>query len=159
MNNNTAPFWQKKSLTEMTRDEWESLCDHCGKCCLVKLQGEDDSSNENNEESTSIYYTNAVCNLFNKNEGQCSDYANRLERVPSCVRFTQDNLEDLIYMPLSCAYRRLMEGRDLADWHHLISGDKNTIHQQKKSVLGRVVFEDEVDEEELEEHIVTWPLK
>jgi len=151
---NTKPFWQSKSLTEMNRDEWESLCDHCGKCCLLKLQ--DDDANDKEE---SVYYTNVVCNLFDKDDGHCTDYWNREERVPTCIRLTQDNLADLEWMPPSCSYKRVMEGRGLAKWHHLITGDKNTIHEKNQSVLGRVVFENEVDEEDLEEHIVTWPLK
>jgi uncharacterized cysteine cluster protein YcgN (CxxCxxCC family) len=143
-------FWEEKSLTEMSRDEWESLCDHCGKCCLIKLEDED--------EARSVYYTNIVCDLFNQSDASCTDYWHREERVPSCLRLTQDNLEQLEWMPPNCAYRRVMEGRGLADWHHLISGDKNTIHQTGNSVLGKVVFENQVDEEQLEEHIVEWPL-
>ncbi len=148
------PFWEEKTLLEMDRDEWESLCDHCGKCCLVKLEDEE----SNNTEAQSVYYTNVACNLFNKNDGQCTDYSHRKERVASCVRLTQDNLDEIVWLPLSCAYRRIMEGRGLADWHHLVSGDMNTIHQKGYSVLGKVVLENEVAEEELEEHIVEWPL-
>ena len=156
MSSNTTPFWQSKSLTEMNRDEWESLCDHCGKCCLLKLQ--DDDPEDEEDDANSVYYTNVVCNLFDKNDGHCTDYWNRETLVPTCVRLTQDNLADLEWMPPSCSYRRIMEGRGLPNWHHLITGDKNTIHEKNKSVLGRVVFEKEVDEENLEEHIVTWPL-
>lgn len=155
MSSNTEPFWQTKSLTEMNRDEWESLCDHCGKCCLIKLQ--DDETNT--DEAGSVYYTNVVCDLFDKKDGHCTDYWNREERIPSCVRLTQDNLADLEWMPPSCTYRRVLEGRGVPKWHHLITGDKNTIHEKNKSVLGRVVFENDVNEEDLEEHIVTWPLK
>ena len=158
MTSKTKPFWQTKSLTEMDRDEWESLCDHCGKCCLLKLQ-DDDSDEDEQDEANSVYYTNVICNLFDKNDGHCSDYWNREERVPTCIRLTQDNLADLEWMPPSCSYRRIIEGQGLPSWHHLITGDKNTIHEKNKSVLGRVVFENEVDEEDLEEHIVTWPLK
>lgn len=148
------PFWKTKNLSEMTRDEWESLCDHCGKCCLIKLQDEDGE----NDDALSVYYTNIVCDLFDMQTGHCNDYQNRETLVPSCLRLTQDNLDEIEWLPLSCAYRRIMEGRGLADWHHLISGDKNTIHQTGNSVLGRVVFEKNVDEEQLEEHIVEWPL-
>jgi len=152
MNSDVKPFWQTKSLTEMHRDEWESLCDHCGKCCLLKLQDAED-------DEESVYYTNVVCNLFDKDDGHCTDYWNRETLVPSCLRLTQDNLSSLEWMPPSCSYRRIMEGRGLASWHHLITGDKNTIHEKNKSVLGKVVFEKDVNDEELEEHIVTWPLK
>jgi len=144
-------FWKEKKLSEMSREEWESLCDHCGKCCLTKLEDED--------EAGSIYYTNIVCDLFDNSDGSCTDYKNRETLVPTCLRLTQDNLDQIEWLPPSCAYRRVMEGRGLAKWHHLVSGDKNTIHETGNSVLGRVVFENEVNEDELEEHIVTWPLK
>lgn len=148
---NATPFWKEKSLAQMSRDEWESLCDHCGKCCLTKLEDEDDVG--------SVYYTNITCNLFNKSDGSCTDYGNRETLVPTCLRLTQDNLEQIEWLPPSCAYRRIMEGRGLAKWHHLVSGDKSTIHETGNSALGRVVFEKDVDEDMLEEHIVTWPLK
>jgi uncharacterized cysteine cluster protein YcgN (CxxCxxCC family) len=144
-------FWKEKSLTQMSREEWESLCDHCGKCCLMKLEDEDDEG--------SIYYTSIVCDLFNKDDGSCTDYLNREKLVPTCLRLTQDNLEQIEWMPPSCAYRRVIEGRGLAKWHHLVSGDKKSIHETGNSVLDRVVFEKYVDEDDLEEYIVTWPLK
>ena len=150
----TMSFWEEKKLTEMSRDEWESLCDHCGKCCLLKLQDEDSE----NDDAESVYYTDVVCNLFDKKDGHCTDYWNREELVPTCIKLTQDNLDDIEWLPPSCAYRRVLEGRGLADWHHLISGDKNTIHETGNSAIGRVVFEKDVDEDELEEHIVEWPL-
>ncbi len=154
MTNQQKPFWEEKKLTEMNRDEWESLCDHCGKCCLLKLQDEDSE----NDEAESVYYTDVVCNLFDKKDGHCTDYWNREVQVPTCIKLTQDNLDDIEWLPPSCAYRRILEGRGLEDWHHLISGDKNTIHQTGNSAIGRVLFEKDVDEDELEEHIVTWPL-
>lgn len=144
-------FWKDKTLTEMNREEWESLCDHCGKCCLLKLEDDD--------EAQSVYYTNIVCNLFNKNDGTCTDYWNRETLVPSCLRLTQDNLDQIEWLPPSCSYRRIIEGRDLPRWHHLVSGDKKTIHLTGKSVLGKVIFEKDADENILEEHIVEWPLE
>ena len=144
------PFWETKNLTEMTRKEWESLCDHCGKCCLIKLADED--------EAQSVYYTNIVCDLFDMQTGHCTDYWNRETLVPTCLRLTQKNLDQIEWLPLSCAYRRIMEGRGLAEWHHLVSGDQNTIHATGNSVLEKVVFEKDTNEEELEEHIVEWPL-
>ncbi len=144
-------FWNEKKLSEMTREEWESLCDHCGKCCLMKLEDEDDEG--------SVYYTNIICNFFNKDDGSCTDYWNREKLVPTCLRLTQDNLDQIEWLPSSCAYRRIMEGRGLAKWHHLVSGDKNTIHKTGNSVLGRVVFEKDINENDVEEYIVTWPLK
>ena len=100
-----------------------------------------------------------MCDLFDKGSGDCADYDNRQALIPGCVRLTQDNLADLAWMPPSCSYRRIMEGRGLPKWHHLITGDSQSVHHQKKSVLGRVVFEHEIEEDELEEHIITWPLK
>jgi len=145
------PFWQTTSLSQMNNEQWESLCDHCGKCCLLKLQDDEDED--------TIYYTDIVCDLYDKDSGDCADYPNRQTLIPGCVRLTQDNLTTLEWMPPSCSYRRIMEGRGLPKWHHLITGDMNTVHVQKKSVLGRVVFEDEVEDDDLEEHIITWPLK
>lgn len=152
-------FWEEKSLTEMTREEWESLCDHCGKCCLLKLQDED----EEEDEAQSVYYTDIVCKLFNDKNGHCTDYWNREKLVPSCLRLTQDNLDQIAWLPPSCTYRRIMEGRGLADWHHLVSGDKNTIHETGHSVLGKVVLESQVNSKKgedypYEEHVVQWPL-
>jgi len=154
MEASALPFWKTKKLTEMTRKEWESLCDHCGKCCLIKLADEDEAE----DEAQSVYYTNIVCDLFDMQTGHCTDYQNRETLVPTCLRLTQDNLDQIEWLPLSCAYRRIMEGRGLADWHHLVSGDKKTIHQTGNSVLEKVVFEKDINEEELEEHIVEWPL-
>lgn len=157
-------FWKEKTLSEMSRDEWESLCDHCGKCCLMKLENSDpDSEDADNGEEDSVYYTKLVCDLFNQKDGSCTDYWNRETLVPTCLRLTQDNLDQIEWLPPSCAYRRVMEGRDLADWHHLVSGDKNTIHQTGHSVIDKVVFEKDVNTENdeeypYEEHIVDWPL-
>ncbi len=154
MTNQQKPFWEEKKLTEMNREEWESLCDHCGKCCLLKLQDEDSE----NDDTESVYYTDIACKLYNNEEGQCTDYANREVLVPSCIKLTQDNLNDIEWLPPSCAYRRILEGRGLEDWHHLISGYKNTIHETGYSAIGRVVYAKDVNEDELEEHIVEWPL-
>lgn len=148
------PFWEEKTLVEMSRDEWESLCDHCGKCCLLKLQDED----TDNDEAESVYYTDIICDLFNVKEGQCSDYSNRRKRVSTCIKLTQDNLDVIEWLPHSCAYKRVLEGRELEYWHHLISGDVNTIHVTGNSAVGRVVSEKDVNEDAIEEHIVEWPL-
>jgi uncharacterized cysteine cluster protein YcgN (CxxCxxCC family) len=153
------PFWKTKPLTKMSHEEWESLCDHCGKCCLLKLQDDEADAIE----PDTVYYTNIVCNLFDKQSGHCTDYSNRETRVPTCLRLTQQNLDHINWLPPSCAYRRIMEGQGLPDWHHLVSGDKNTIHETGHSVLGKVIFEKDVDEDALnndyEEHIVEWPLQ
>ena len=113
-------FWEEKSLAEMSRDEWEALCDGCGQCCIVLLEDEDGPQGTYLE-------TKACCRLFDPAKRACSDYDNRLKRVPSCVKVTPDNAATLGWMPKSCAYRRLAEGRGLADWHPLLSGRRESV--------------------------------
>lgn len=149
-NQESSPWWENKKLSEISRDEWESLCDHCGKCCLIKLEDEEDGQ---------VYYTNVICDLFKNENCHCSDYWNREALVPTCIRLTQDNLEHINWMPPSCAYRRIQDEQGLPDWHHLVSGDKNTIHKVGKSVKNRTIFEKEIiNEQDYEEHVVEWPL-
>jgi len=144
------PWWEAKPLTAMNHEEWESLCDHCAKCCLNKLEDEDDGV---------VYYTDVACDLLSANDCRCSDYANRQWRVPDCVRLTPDNLDDLYWMPPSCAYRLLHEGKPLPYWHHLVSGSKTTVQSEGQSVAGRFVYSKNVNEDEWEERIVEWPLE
>jgi uncharacterized cysteine cluster protein YcgN (CxxCxxCC family) len=142
-------FWKTKTLEEMTDAEWESLCDGCGRCCLEKLEDEDTGR---------IYYTHVACRLFDAERCACSDYANRSQKVADCVRLTPDNVRTLNWLPPSCAYRLVAEGRDLYWWHPLVSGDPNTVHEAGVSVRGRVVgSETEIAVDELEHHIVRWP--
>lgn len=143
----TPPWWEVKKLGEMNESEWESICDHCAKCCLLKLQDED---------SGDVYYTDVVCDLMDSEDCSCTHYMERRSLVPECIKLTQENLAEIEWMPLSCAYRRLMEGRGLADWHPLVSGDKSSVHHAGYSVLGRFVYEKDVDD--IEERIVEWPL-
>ncbi len=146
------PFWERKTLTEMDRDEWEALCDGCGKCCLVKLQDADLPVN-----TPEVDYTDVACRLLDCEACRCTDYPNRREKVPDCVVLSPDNIAMLKWMPASCAYRRLSEGRGLPDWHPLITGDPESVHRARISVRGRVVPEGEVDDEDLPDHIVDWP--
>jgi uncharacterized cysteine cluster protein YcgN (CxxCxxCC family) len=149
-NQKIDPWWDNKKLSEMSRDEWESLCDHCGKCCLIKLEDEEDGQ---------VYYTDVVCDLFQNENCHCGDYWNRETLVPSCIRLTQDNLDSIHWMPPSCAYRRIQDEQGLPEWHHLVSGDKKTIHTAGQSVKNRTIFEKEiVNEQDYEEHVVEWPL-
>lgn len=135
----------------MTHAEWESLCDGCGKCCLHKLIDEDDAQEV-------IQYTDVSCRLLDTKTGLCSDYANRKEHVPDCVVITPDNVNELDYMPTSCAYRRLAEGRGIPSWHPLNhNGSRGPMLAAGMSAAGLVESEDYV-EEELELRIVTWPL-
>ena len=142
------PFWRRKSLAEMTPEEWESLCDGCGKCCLVKLEDAD---------SGAIHHTDVSCHLLDLGSCRCGDYARREEIVEDCVVLTPETVGDLSWMPSTCAYRLLAEGKDLAWWHPLVSGDPESVHRAGISVRGRAVTEARVPDAELEDHIVTWP--
>jgi uncharacterized protein len=145
------PFWKRKSLDEMTNLEWESLCDGCGKCCLNKLE---------EEVTDRTYYTNVGCRLLDGETCRCRDYANRQEQVDDCVRLTPKNLKTITWLPPSCAYVLLAEGKDLYWWHPLVSGDPETVHAAGVSVRGRVyASEVNVPDSELEDYIVSWPLK
>ena len=114
----------------MSPSEWESLCDGCGKCCCIRMEDED---------TADIYVTNVVCKLFNSATCQCSDYTNRSARVPDCVQVTPENSGQLKWMPRTCSYRLLAEGKDLPEYHHLVTGDKNTIHERGMSVQDAVI--------------------
>ena len=142
-----SQYWQHKSLADMSQQEWEALCDGCGKCCLHKLI--DDQTDE-------LYYTDVACRLLDTGSVQCSDYDNRHATVPDCLVFTPDNLPDLYWLPLSCAYRTLHEGRQLQKWHPLISGRYDSVHQFKRSIKNRCVSEDSVAIDQLEERIIVW---
>jgi hypothetical protein len=139
------PFWKRKSLTEMTRNEWESLCDRCGKCCLEKLE---------DYPSGDISYTNVACRLLNVHTCRCQRYKHRRRFVPNCESLTAENICRLSWLPSSCAYRCLAEGRELPWWHHLVCGDPEVVHSVGASVRGRAVPEARAGA--LEHHIVTW---
>jgi len=146
---NKQPWWEEKTLSEMSRTEWEQICDHCAKCCLHKLEDEEDGT---------VYYTDVACSLLDAENCNCTDYENRRTRVPDCLQLTVGNIDQIQWMPPSCSYRVLKEGRSLASWHHLVTGDDNSIHQEGKSIKGRYIDESKVDEDDLEEHVVEWPL-
>ena len=139
-----ARFWERFSLSELNAAEWEALCDGCGKCCLHKLE---------DEESGRIYRTNVACRLLNRESGRCSDYRNRRSFVPDCVQLAPALVGQLNWLPGTCAYRRLHEGRPLPRWHHLRSGDPEAVHEVGASVRGWTVSESEIDDE-LEDHIL-----
>ena len=146
-----TPFWRQKSLEEMTRAEWESLCDGCGRCCLNKLE----------EVGTGkIFFTDVACRLFDQRSCRCRDYPHRKQKVPDCVKLTPKNVGRIAWLPPTCAYRLVAEGRDLYWWHPLVSGDPETVIAAGVSVRGRVgASETKVPDEELEDHIVSWPMK
>jgi len=135
-------------MAEMSPDEWESLCDSCGKCCCIRLEDED---------TAQIYITDVACKLFNAQTCQCGDYPNRSKKVPDCVTLTPDNVAQLKWMPRTCAYRLVSEGKDLPEYHHLISGSRQTIHEVGMSVQDSVTSEILVTEEEQITRIVIWP--
>jgi uncharacterized cysteine cluster protein YcgN (CxxCxxCC family) len=146
MSDRAAPFWKTKSLSEMSPQEWESLCDGCGRCCLHKLRDED---------TDEITWTNVACRLLDRDTCRCGDYANRRRRVPDCVQLTPQAVAEIDWLPPSCAYRRLQEGRDLAWWHPLVSGDPATVHSAGVSIRGRAI--DEREAGPLEYHLAEWP--
>lgn len=140
------PFWTEKKLGDMTPEEWESLCDGCARCCLEKLQ--DMATDE-------ISYTDVACGMLNLETCRCANYAERQRYMPDCVALTQDNVAELKWMPSTCAYRLLAEGKPLPAWHPLITGDALGAEKAGISVKGRAVAEH--DAGDLEDHIVDWP--
>lgn len=136
-------FWREKSMRDMSRQEWESLCDGCGKCCVHKLE---------DEETGEMLPTNVACRLLDRRTGRCKDYRNRKAHVPECVRLTPQKILDLDWLPSTCAYLLLAEGKDLYDWHPLISGDPESVHAAGQSVRGWTVSED--DAGDFEHHLI-----
>jgi uncharacterized cysteine cluster protein YcgN (CxxCxxCC family) len=143
-----SPFWKTKTLDEMSKSEWESLCDGCGRCCLHKLRYED---------TNALAYTNVACRLLDLTTCRCRKYPQRRDFVPDCVTLTPASLAEIDWLPPSCAYRRVKERRDLAWWHPLVCGDPDMVHKAGVSVSGRAV--DERYAGPLEHHIVEWPGK
>lgn len=144
-NSKTPNFWEQKSLDQLTQEEWELLCDKCGLCCLHKLEDED---------SGDIFYTCVACRLLNIETCQCTFYADRFDLVENCIDLYNEDRELLSMMPPTCAYRLIYEGKKLGPWHHLISNDENSVHQEGISVQGKALAEEDVDLEELEEYVI-----
>lgn len=142
-----TPFWRRKKLAEMTREEWESLCDGCAKCCLIKLEDEDTGQ---------VDYTDIACRLLDLGTCRCTNYPARSRLVPDCIVLTPAKTARFDWLPTTCAYRLIAEGKDLAWWHPLVSGDPETVHRAGISVRGRVVAETRGDDPE--DRVVTWPL-
>ena len=143
-------FWERKPLARMSQKEWESLCDGCGKCCLNKLEDED---------SGAVALTRIACRLLEDSSCRCAHYDNRHQFVPDCIVLKPDNLDSHAYwMPESCAYRLLWEGKPLYDWHPLISGSAQSVHDAGVSVQGWTLSEFDVPEDEWEEHIIEEPV-
>lgn len=143
------PFWKRKTLEEMSVAEWESLCDGCARCCLVKLEEEDTGK---------IHFTDVGCTLLDTRACRCADYTNRQARVHDCVKLTPAAVRTLSWLPVTCAYRVLAEGGDLAPWHPLVSGRPESVVEAGVSVRGRVyASEDDLVPELWPERVVKWP--
>lgn len=144
---NSKSFWITTPLTEMTQTQWESLCDGCGKCCLHKLEDED---------SGEVFYTDVACRYL-ANDCRCQCYAQRAEKVAACLTLRPQDLKKVTWLPSTCAYRLLAEGRPLPQWHPLISGRSDSVHEAGQSVKGRFISERDIDGNDYEDRIVFWP--
>ena len=140
-------FWETKNLIDMNEIEWESLCDKCGKCCVIKLEDFD---------TQEVHYTNVSCKLLCEKTASCKDYKNRKSIVSDCIILSPDNLNDLKWMPETCAYKLLNEGKNLPYWHPLLSGNDKEIVNSGNSVKNRVTNENEIKIKNLPDYIFNW---
>jgi uncharacterized protein len=140
-------FWRAKTLAQMTTAEFESLCDGCGKCCLHKLENEDNGD---------VFYTKVACRFLDHDTCKCQTYSDRQQQVPDCVVLQPETVKTTYWLPETCAYRLIDEGIPLFDWHPLVSGDPNSVHKAGMSVAGQVVHENNVDLNDLEDYIIRW---
>ena len=140
-------FWKKKKINELSKKEWEALCDRCGKCCVIKLEDVDTSK---------IYYTNISCKLLCTKTANCKNYINRKNIVKDCVVLSYNNLELLHWMPKTCSYKLIHEGKDLPAWHYLINGNFDKMLKEKKSVHNRVINEKKISKKNLQNYIHDW---
>ncbi|MBD8663797.1 YcgN family cysteine cluster protein [Rhizobium sp. CFBP 8752] len=142
-------FWKTKTLEDLSQQEWESLCDGCGLCCLNKLEDYDTGE---------VAFTSVACRLLDGTSCQCKDYPNRQATVPECIQLTPAQVDEIPWLPPTCGYRLVRDGHDLYWWHPLISGDPETVHQAGISARGRTISEEEVDVEDFENYLIDWPL-
>lgn len=140
-------FWRDKALQDLMPDEWEALCDGCGRCCLNKLEDED---------TAELYFTNVACHLLDLTTCRCRDYSHRVELVPDCLALAPGQAEMFDQLPDTCAYRLRSEGQPLPDWHPLVSGDPDSVHSAGISVRGKVVSEEYIHPDQLPEHVISW---
>lgn len=147
MADDERPFWEVLSLDAMSDQQWESLCDGCGRCCLQKLQDED---------TDEVWFTRVACRQLDCNSGLCKDYANRFTQVPDCLAVRPLTEEKIGWLPESCAYRKLAEGKSLEKWHPLISGRAGSVMEAGISAAGRCVSESEVPAEDYFHYLIAW---
>lgn len=140
------PFWKAKPLEAMSNEEWESLCDGCGLCCLQKLADAEDPD--------AVYYTRIACKLLDLGTAKCSNYEGRKALVPDCIQLQPEHIASYNWLPRTCAYRLLSEGQSLPPWHHLVCGDPNAVHAAGISQLDNMYSETEVPEEDWEKHLI-----
>ena len=143
---NNKPFWEQVALSDMSKQQWESLCDGCAKCCLHKLEDEDDGQ---------VYYTKVACRYMDDN-CRCTEYQKRNELVPDCVWLKPEDVEHFHWLPSTCAYRLIHEGKPLPQWHPLISNNSQSVHEAGVSIKGRCLSEVYVHPEGYEEHVIHW---
>ena len=141
------PFWQAITMEKMSDSQWESLCDGCGKCCLNKVI---------DDETEELFFTNVACSQLNETTCQCNNYSQRFQLVSDCFKVTLANRDSFAWLPASCAYRLIDEGKDLPSWHPLLTGSRDDMHRHGQSIRGKVISEKAAGD--LEDHIVTWPL-
>lgn len=149
MQQSEKPFWQVKALEEMNPQEWESLCDGCGRCCLVKLEDEDTGE---------VDLTRLSCKLLDAGTCRCSDYENRFDKVHDCIKIDAQKVREIDWLPATCAYRLVGEGKDLAWWHPLVSGNPETVHEAGVSVRGWVLSEAKVKPKDMHRYIIKEPV-
>lgn len=150
MINSKKPFWKTKSLSEMTPEEWESLCDCCGLCCLRKFE---------NENTGQVFYTNVACFMLDTENCRCISYKHRTRLVQDCLVLDVAKAKQFTWLPETCAYRLLLEGNELEWWHPLVSGNENTVHEADISVRNKVISEKEIPPDQLENYSIEWEFR
>jgi uncharacterized protein len=140
-------FWKTKKLTEMSAHEWEALCDGCGICCLYKIE---------DEYTEEVLLTNVACRFLDEISCVCKLYNDRKSAMPTCIQLTPENVANLNWLPDTCAYRLILKGNPLPVWHHLISGDMESVHHSGISVLGQVINECSINMNDLEAYVIKY---
>jgi hypothetical protein len=140
-------FWETTALSDMSEEQWESLCDGCARCCLHKLE---------DAESGEVFYTAVRCGYLEESSCRCSDYPRRSQLMPNCLDLRREDIEALHWLPATCAYRLLFEGKPLYHWHPLISGSTASVHEAGISIRGRAVSDEFVHPDGYDEHIIHW---